>query len=213
MSKNLKISVALVAVALIAVIAIAKAGGDDSTADPAASPSDRLVRPDSQRLSTAEDGKATFVEFLDFECEACGAAYPAIEQLRADYDGKVTFVVRNFPLHNNSEAAARAAEAAAAQGRFEEMYDMLFQTQSEWGEKDTSQQDVFFGYAEQLGLDMAQFRAVYDDPATVAKIQRDKADGVELGVEGTPTFFLNGDRVEVSSLAELIELIDAALLA
>ena len=213
MSKNLKISVVLVAVALIAVIAIAKAGGGDSTADPAASPSDRLVRPDSQRLSTAEDGKATFVEFLDFECEACGAAYPAIEQLRADYDGKVTFVVRNFPLHNNSEAAARAAEAAAAQGRFEEMYDMLFQTQSEWGEKDTSQQDVFFGYAEQLGLDMAQFRAVYDDPATVAKIQRDKADGVELGVEGTPTFFLNGDRVEVSSLAELIELIDAALLA
>ncbi len=213
MSKNLKISLALVAVALIAVIAIANAGGGDSTADPAASPSDRLVRPDSQRLSTAEDGKVTFVEFLDFECEACGAAYPAIEQLRADYDGKVTFVVRNFPLHNNSEAAARAAEAAAAQGRFEEMYDMLFQTQSEWGEKDTSQEDVFFGYAEQLGLDMAQFRAVYDDPATVAKIRRDKADGVELGVEGTPTFFLNGDKVEVSSLAELIELIDAALLA
>ena len=213
MSKNLKISVALVVAALIAVVAIANAGGDDSTADPADDPSDRVVRPDSQRLSTAEDGKVTFVEVLDFECEACAAAYPAIEELRADYDGRVTFVVRNFPLHNNSEAAARAAEAAAEQGKFEQMYDMLFQTQTAWGEKDTSQEDVFFGYAEQLGLDMEQFRADYDDPATLAKIRRDKADGTELGVDGTPTFFLNGDKVEVSSLAELIELIDAALAA
>ena len=213
MTKNLKTSMALVVAALIAIVAIANAGGDDSTAAPAASPFERLVRPDSQRLSTADDGKVTFVEFLDFECEACGAAYPAIEQLRADYDGRVTFVVRNFPLHNNSEAAARAAEAAAAQGKFEEMYDMLFQTQSEWAEKDTSQEDVFFGYAEQLGLDMNQFRAAYDDPETLAKIQRDKADGTELGVEGTPTFFLNGTKVEVSSLAELVALIDAALAA
>ena len=60
---------------------------------------------------------------------------------------------------------------------------------------------------------MEQFRAVYDDPATIAKIRRDKADGVELGVEGTPTFFLNGDKVEVSSFAELVALIDAALAA
>lgn len=212
MSKNLKFSLGLVVAALIAVVAIANLGsGDDSTAAPAANASERLVRPDSQRLSTADDGKVTFVEFLDFECEACRAAYPAIEQLREDYDGRVTFVVRNFPLHNNSEAAARAAEAAAAQGKFEAMYDMLFQTQPRWAEKDSSQKDVFFGYAEQLGLDMTQFRAVYDDPAIIEKVRRDKADGIELGVEGTPTFFLNGDKVEVSSFAELVAKIDAAL--
>ena len=173
MSKNLKISLALVVAALIALVAIANVGGDDSTAaPPASSPSDRLVRPDSQRLSTEAGGKVTFVEFLDFESEACGAAYPAIEELRQDYDGKVTFVVRNFPLHNNSEAAARAAEAAAGQGKFEEMYEMLFQTQTEWGEKEASQEDVFFGYAEKLWLDMTQFRTVYDDRATLAKIRR-----------------------------------------
>lgn len=212
MSKNTKISVALVIAALIAVLAIANAGDGASTA-PAATASDRLVRSDSQRLSTADDGKVTFVEFLDYECEACAAAYPAIEELRSDYEGRVTFVVRNFPLHNNSEAAASAAEAAAEQGKFEEMYDMLFQTQLEWGEQDTSQEAVFFGYAERLGLDMEQFRADYDDPATLARIRRDKADGTELGVQGTPTFFLNGEKVEVSSLAELIEQIDAALAA
>ena len=215
MSKNLKISLGLVVAALVAVVVIANLGGDDDSiaAPPAGSASERLVRPDSQRLSTADDDKVTFVEFLDFECEACGAAYPAIEQLREDYDGRVTFVVRNFPLHNNSEAAARAAEAAAAQGKFEEMYDLLFQTQAQWAEKDSSQEDVFFGYAEQLELDMTQFRAVYDDPATIEKVRRDKADGIELGVEGTPTFFLNGDMVEVSSFDELVAKIDAALAA
>lgn len=177
----------------IAVVAMAATSGDDNpTSGPADNPADRLVRPDSQRLSVAEDGKVTFVEFLDFECEACGAAYPAIEQLRETYAGRVTFVVRNFPLHFNSEAAASAAIAAAAQGEFEGMYDLLFQTQPQWAETQTSQEAVFFGYAEQLGLDMDQFRAVYDDPATLEQIRRDQTDGEALGVQGTPTFFLNG---------------------
>ncbi len=213
MTKNLKISLGLLIAALLFAFAIANfGGGDDTAAAPtAAGTAERLVRPDSQRLSTADDGKVTFVEFLDFECEACAAAYPAIEQLREDYDGRVTFVVRNFPLHNNSEAAARAAEAAAAQGKFEEMYHLLFQTQAEWGEQATSQEELFFGFADQFGLDITEFRAVYDDPAILDKIRRDKADGVELGVEGTPTFFLNGEKVELSTFDALVAEIDAAL--
>ena len=211
MNKGLRISLVLVVVAAVAVIALANLGGDDSPAVPAGSRAERVVRPDSQRLSTAADGKVTFVEFLDFECEACRAAYPAIEQLRKTYDGRVTFVVRNFPLHNNSEAAARAAEAAAAQGKFEEMYDKLFETQVQWAEKDSSQESVFFDLAEQLGLDMDQFRIDYDDPATIERIQRDKSDGQALAVEGTPTFFLNGDKVQADSYADLTKQIDEAL--
>ena len=212
MSKNFKISLALIAAAAVAIVAFANFGSEDgSTAPPADSRAERVVRPDSQRLSTAADGKVTFVEFLDFECEACGAAYPAIEELRKTYDGRVTFVVRNFPLHKNSEAAARAAEAAAAQGKFEAMYDKLFQTQQQWGEKDSSQANVFFGYAEQLGLDMTRFRATYDDPATLERIRRDKADGEALDVSGTPTFFLNGEKIKISTFGELIDQIDAAL--
>ena len=211
MNKGLRISLVLVVVAAVAVIALANLGGDDSPAVPAGSRAERVVRPDSQRLSTAADGKVTFVEFLDFECEACRAAYPAIEQLRKTYDGRVTFVVRNFPLHNNSEAAARAAEAAAAQGKFEDMYNKLFQTQVQWAEKDSSQESVFFGFAEQLGLDMGRFRIDYDDPATIERIQRDKSDGQVLSVEGTPTFFLNGDKVKADSYADLTKQIDEAL--
>ena len=214
MSKNLKISLGLVAAAIVAVVAVALAGGDDGgggVSEPAASKSERVVRPDSQKLATAEDGKVTFVEFLDFECEACGAAYPFIEQLRETYEGKVTFVVRYFPLHNNSVAAAKAAEAAAAQGKFEEMYQKLFETQKEWGESQDSKEDVFFGYADELGLDMEDFKAVYDHPDTEKKIKRDQADGKALGVEGTPSFFINGEKLEEPSAESITAKIDAEL--
>lgn len=213
MGKNLKLSLGLLAVAVVAVLVAAFAGGEDEATRATAGDSaeDRLVRPDSQRLNTAEDGKATFVEFLDFECESCRAAYPAIEELRERYGDRITFVVRHFPLHANSESAARAAEAAGAQGKFEEMYSKLFETQAEWGEKQTSQEKVFFGFAEDLGLDMDRFRQVYDDPDTIAKVKRDKADGQALGVQGTPTFFLNGEELEASSFQELLDRIDALL--
>lgn len=211
MSKNLKISLALVVGAVVVAFIAASAGGDDEpevTSD--ADRSDRLVRPDSQLLSEGTSD-VEFVEFLDFECEACRAAFPAVEQLREEYGDEVTFVVRNFPLHNNSVAAAKAAEAAAAQGKFEEMYFRLFETQPEWGEKDSSQEDVFFGFAEDLGLDMDEFRSVYDDPATTEKVERDQADGRALGVSGTPTFFLDGEKLEPESFDDLITAIEQAV--
>lgn len=212
MSRNLKISIVMILAAVVALLAAANAGGGDSPSAAARDPrADQLVRPDSQRLSESTDGKVTFVEFLDFECEACGALYPAIEELRALYGDQITFVVRYFPLHGNSEAAARAAEAAADQDAFEEMYDLLFVNQTQWSHSDSSQEDVFFGYAEQLGLDMDRFRMVYDDPATIEKIQRDQRDGEALGVAGTPTFFLNGEVVELSSFPDLLAQIDDAL--
>ena len=211
MSRNLKISLAMVVAAVaVALIAANAGGGDDEPQVATEDGSVPVVRPDSQRLSTG-DSDVTFVEFLDFECEACRAAYPAVEELRSQYGNDVTFVVRNFPLHNNSEAAAQAAEAAAAQGKFEEMYDLLFETQPQWGEKDSSQEDVFFGFAEELGLDMEEFRAVYDDPATLEKIRQDKADGQALGVTGTPTFFLDGEKLEVESFEELVQRVEQAI--
>ena len=205
-------SVGLVALAVVAVVVALLAGGDGPATAPATDRDDRLVRADSQILSQG-DTDTTFVEFLDFECEACRAAHPAIEELREMYGDRVTFVVRNFPLHENSEGAAQAAEAAAAQGEFEAMYNLLFETQPEWGEKSSSQRDVFFGFAEDLGLDMDEFEAVYDADETIELIRRDKADGMELGVEGTPSFFLNGEQIQPSSFEELTAEIDAALAA
>lgn len=213
MTRNVKISLGLVLAAGLVLVVVANTS-DDRTPAPASGsgePAAQVVREDSQRLSVAEDGEVTFVEFLDYECEACGAAYPAIEELRETYDGRVTFVVRNFPLHNNSEAAARAAEAAAEQGKFDEMYSMLFETQADWGEQSESKQELFFQYAEDLGLDMDQFAADYDDPAILERIEQDQADGQALGVAGTPSFFLNGEKMEISSFEDLTAQIDEAL--
>lgn len=204
---------AIVVAVLATLLLVGQARDDDGGAAAVETPAQEsaVVRTDSRILGEEGSSDVTFVEFLDFECEACRAAHPAVEELRARYGDEVTFVVRNFPLHNNSVAAARAAEAAAAQGKFEEMYDRLFETQPEWGEKDSSQEDVFFGFAEDLGLDMEEFRAVYDDPATVEKVERDQADGKALGVTGTPTFFLDGEKLEPESYEELIQQIEQAI--
>ncbi|MGH3980437.1 MAG: DsbA family protein [Pseudonocardiaceae bacterium] len=217
MGKNTKISIMMVAaVALVIAGFVALTGPEESapstTTDPTRS-SELLVRPDSHRLSTAPDGEVTFVEFLDFECEACGAAYPLIEELRTEYQGRVTFVARYFPLssHFNSERAARAVEAAAQQGRFEQMYQRMFETQTEWAEQQTGKDAVFRGFAADLGLDMAAYDRAYSDPATLERIRRDQADGEALGVKGTPTFFLDGEKLEPQSSDDLRNALDAAL--
>jgi protein-disulfide isomerase len=174
-----------------------------------------VVRDSSHRLSTAPDGKVTFVEFLDFECESCRAAFPVIEQLRDQYDGRVTFVARYFPLdgHANAMPAARAVEAAAQQGKFEAMYRKMYETQTQWGEQQTPKDAVFRGFAEELGLDMAAYDAAVDSPEIQERIEVDVADGRALGVQGTPTFFLNGERFEPQSVADLTQALDAALAA
>lgn len=210
MSKNLKLSISLVIAAVVVLIGFsALSGGDEPDAPETAAERDQLlVRPDSQRLTDGPN--ATFVEFLDFACEACGALYPTIEELEETYGDRITFVVRYMPLHASSIDAARAAEAAAAQGEFAAMYDKLFQTQAEWGESQTSEEARFFGYAEELGLDMEQFRTDYDDPATLERIEQSEADGRALGVTSTPTLFMDGERLEPETLDDLVAAFDDA---
>ncbi|MER7417367.1 thioredoxin domain-containing protein [Micromonospora peucetia] len=194
MSTNLKVTLALVAVALLTVIGVVVANQNDRPT--AAAGSEMLVRADSHRLSTAADGKATVVEFLDFECESCLAAYPGVEKLRAEYGDRITYVVRYFPIasHPNAYNAAHAAEAAARQGKFEPMYKKLFDTQNAWGHNQQSQAAVFEGFAQELGLDVAKFKADVVSAEVEARVKADAADGEALGVQGTPTFFINGTR-------------------
>jgi protein-disulfide isomerase len=184
-----------------------EAGGDASAA-PAS-----VVRENSHVLGEPGAGDVTLVEFLDFECEACGAFYPIVEELRKQYAGQVTFVTRYFPLdgHKNSRNAAVAAEAAAQQGAFEQMYNRLFETQSEWGEQSDSRAPLFREFATEIGLDMAAYDAAVSDPATLERVVSDFQDGLSLGVQSTPTFFLNGERLELQTIDDLPNAIDAAL--
>lgn len=216
MTRNAKISVGVVAVFAAVIAALLVFSNQAPRPGVSAESSDTaslLVRPDSHRLSSAADSRVTFVEFLDFECEGCRAAYPSIERLRQDYAGRVTFVVRYFPLpgHYNGMRAAQAVEAAAQQGKFEQMYQRMFETQSEWGEQQTPKDDVFRGFAADLGLDMTAYDATYNDPATLERIRKDVADGQAFGVDRTPTVFLNGSKVKARDYAELTAAVDAAL--
>lgn len=213
MSKNLKLSAMLIALVVVVIAGLLFFGGrDNATPESAAGntiPVERLVREDSHRLSEGTDAK--FVEFLDFECESCIALYPTIEELREEYGDRVSFVVRHMPLHANSVNAALAAEAAGEQGHFDQMYQKLFETDEEWGHQPTSQEATFFGYAEEMGLDMAQFRADFEDPATLARVEQDQQDAQAVGVTGTPTFFLDGERLDPVSVSDLKASVEAAL--
>ncbi len=173
MSTNLKATLGVLAAALTVVLLVVAT----KLTDPEPASAAQVVRADSHRLSTAADDRMTIVEFLDFECEACLAAYPGVERLRAEYGDRITYVVRYFPIasHPNAYTAAHAAEAAARQGRFEEMYVKLFDNQNVWGHQAESQAAVFEGYATELGLDLAKFRA---DVASA-----DVADRVESDAE------------------------------
>lgn len=207
----------VVIVAMIGTVVFLSVRDADSerTAEQDATSAGQTVRENSHRLNTVPDSDVYFVEFLDFECEGCRAVYPAIEQLRGEYGDRVNFVLRYFPLpsHFNAERAARAVEAAAQQGQLDAMYRKMYDTQAEWGEQQVPADGVFRGFAQQLGLNMSDFDATYNDPATLERIQLDIADGTALGVQGTPTFFLNGERIQPRSYEDLSTALDRALQA
>jgi protein-disulfide isomerase len=189
-------------------------GNDTATAAQSdKGPAGQLVREDSRRLGTPTPGAVTLVEFLDFECEACRAAYPMVERLRTDYGERLDVVVRYFPIpsHFNAERAARAVESAAQQGRFEAMYKKMYETQANWGERQTPADVLFREFATELGLDMALYDAAYNDPATLERVKVDVADGKALGVKGTPTFFLNGDKLKFNDYEELSAAVERSL--
>ena len=212
MSKSLKLSMAMIVavlVALVAAVTFSRAGEEAAPTGSGSRASAPLVRDDSPRLTSGK--KAVFVEYLDFECEACGAAHPVMTDLREKYGNDVTFVVRYLPLHGNSMNAALAAEAAREQDKFEEMHDKLFETQAEWSHSESSKEKTFEGYAQELGLDMKQYRASLKDPAAAQRIEQSTKDAQTLGVTGTPTFFLDGKKIEPTTIADFETKLDAAI--
>lgn len=206
------IAIAVAVVLLIAGIVFAITQQQPAAPSEGGEPQ-QTVRTDSRVLDDGGEGAVTVVEFLDFECEACGAFYPVVEDLREKYDGEITYVVRYFPLpgHTNSTQAALAAEAAGQQDRFEDMYHRLFETQAQWGEQSEETPEVFRAFAEDLGLDMAAYDAAIADPATAQRVQSDKTDGEKLEVNSTPTFFIDGEKVVLQEWDDLEQAIDKAV--
>ncbi|WP_019178972.1 DsbA family protein [Microbacterium yannicii] len=204
---------AVVVVLLVAALIYVLVNQSQTASTPGDSESLQVTRSNSHVLDKGGEGAVTVVEFLDFECEACGAFYPVVEELREKYAGEITYVVRYFPLpgHFNSKNAAIAAEAAAQQDRFEDMYHQLFQSQAEWGEAQESRADLFRGFAEELGLDMAAYDAAVENPETLARVEQDLNEGRALGVNSTPSFFVDGQQLELQNWTDLEAAIQAAV--
>lgn len=163
-----------------------------------AKPADRniLVRQGSHQ--TNPGAKVTVVEFGDYQCPACAAAHPAVKAMEEKYkDNKdFNFVFRNFPLpmHRNALAAAQAAEAAGEQGKYWAMNGSLYEHQKEWGESGDAI-TFFLRYAKDIGLDIDAFQKAITDEKFTDVIAKDKNDGNTLGVNATPTFYINGEKI------------------
>ena len=160
------------------------------------------------------DAKVQIIEYSDLECPACSGYEPKIKQLTSEFGDKIGLTYRHFPLktiHKNAEHASWAAEAAGAQGKFWEMHDKLFDTQSQWADE-SDPFNRFAGYAKDLGLDADKFKTDFDSPTLHAKVDSQEAAGERAGVDATPTLFLNGKKLELPrSYDDLKALVDKAL--
>ncbi len=140
----------------------------------------------------------TLTEYGDFQCPSCGNYYPVLKQVKAKYGDRIKFQFKNFPLteiHKNALIASRAAEAANIQGKFWEMHNKLFETQRSWSEMNDPT-SVFTAYAQELGLDVAKFTTDLKSSAVNDIIQADRAEAKELDLSGTPSFTINGQKIE-----------------
>jgi protein-disulfide isomerase len=149
------------------------------------------VDPDRDHIQGPESAPVTLVEYGDFECPHCGRAHGILTELLPQLGESVRFVFRHFPLaqvHVHAEHAAESAEAAAAQGQFWEMHDALFENQ------EALEDDNLVSYAEQLGLDIPRFAADLEQQKYRTRVSEDFRAGIRSGVNGTPTFFINGHR-------------------
>ncbi len=167
------------------------------------------IATDDQPVKGNPNAVVTIVEFTDFECPGCARQHPVLERIVNEYGNRVRLVVRDFPLsqHPNAHKAAEAAEAAREQGKYWEYAAVLFRNQSALGV------DKLRQYATELGLDRAKFDASLDSGKLAEKVQRDLMDGRKLGVNGTPSIYINGRRVSDNSYESMKSAIEIALKA
>jgi protein-disulfide isomerase len=164
------------------------------------------VSVDRDHIQGPADAPLSLLEYGDYECPYCGAAYPIVKQVQSRMGDRLRFVFRNFPIttsHPHAERAAEAAEAAGSQRRFWEMHDLLYEKQKRLDDSDLR------SYAEELGLDLRAFDEDMASGAHAERVREDFMSGVRSGVNGTPTFYVNGlrhdDSYELESLLAALE--------
>ncbi|MGB4442062.1 MAG: thioredoxin domain-containing protein [Coriobacteriia bacterium] len=193
-ARALLLSSVLVAIGLVIALMLVQGPVAENSTAVAVDAGDVPVREFDAQLGEGDD--VVLVVFSDFECEGCGIIAGSFERLTDDFSGQVTIVHKHMPLSSHPRAmdAAAASEAAALQGRFWEMHDLLFAEQDTWRAAD-DHRALFSEYAEQLGLDVQRFERDMHSAEVAERVEADRRDGEELGVNLLPTVYINGSPV------------------
>jgi protein-disulfide isomerase len=152
---------------------------------------------ESMHIRGNPDAPVTMEEFGDFQCPPCGSFAAFAEELLKEYDSRLRIVFRHFPLaaHEHAREASLAAEAAGLQGHFWEMYDLLYREQAAWS-KAPNTRELFESYAGTIGLNVDQFKKDMDGEQAKARVDADQARAESLGINVTPTLYINGQPVD-----------------
>ena len=208
MSKQFLIILAVIVLGLFGVLMLTNkdkgSGGGSGSNSSATTATEHIVGKGEKNV--------TIVEYGDFQCPACALFHPIIKQIKADYGDQIKFQFRHFPLvqiHPNAYIASRAAEAAGKQGKFFEMHDLLYEQQDSW-KSSTDPTEQFVSYASQLGLNTDQLKSDMQSEAVSGAINADLKAGKDVNVNSTPTFFINGRKIDQNpqSLDDFKKIID-----
>lgn len=160
-----------------------------------------------------KNAKVQIVEYADFECPACAEYPPIIKKILTENKNKASFTYRFFPLtsiHKHAKTSAQAAYASNKQGKFMDMYSLLYKNQASWINLE-SVDEVFYNYAKALKMDVEKFKKDYKSKDTVQFVSDSENQALNLGLTSTPTFFINGNLVEIKSPQDLEKLVKKAL--
>ena len=156
-----------------------------------------------------KNAKVVVYEYGDFQCPGCAGAFPNLKTIKETYKGSIAFVYRHFPLttaHPHAFAAAAAAESAGLQGKFWEMHDLIFQSQDSWKNlKAEERQKIFEDYARQLKLNIDQYNSDLTSKKVTDKVNFDRSLGLKIGVDSTPTLYINNKIVNDDVTSDLIQ--------
>ena len=205
MNKRFIIVLAAIIVGFVAIVLLSRSAGTDD-----------VTTTGSSNVYGNLNSKVTLTEYVDFQCEACYAFYPTVKEVKEKYKDTVKFEIKYFPIsssHSNALAAAATAQAAAKQDKFFEMHDMLFERQKSWENSTTDRNSVFESYAKEIGLDIEKYNEDLASAETKAIINADLAEVKKLGGDGTPTFALNGKKIEnpANTVEAISKVLDDAL--
>lgn len=211
-TRRLILPTAVVAVAVFALAAyFATRNTAEETVIPAVDVPDTVLVRNHSPIIGPVDAPVTIVEFFDPSCETCRAFYPIVKDIMAAYPTQVRLVIRYAAFHEGSDEAVRILEAARAQGRYVAVLEAVLAQQPAWAVHGAPNMSLLWGIAVNAGLNLDEALAFVQSEAATAVLRQDTADVVELGIAGTPTFFVNGQPLASFGPEQLAAAVQAAV--